>query len=140
MRRVLLFRLGSRDVHLPKLFGAFLMIAALLMLVQSLTSMLDSWENVKAVHACIDASNSGTVRIQDCQTQAYYAFGVLLHANQYRLTDLQIVSGLVPKIAMVFFWVCTFIVGMVLYRSWRIMVPIEESILNIKSPKWKRKR
>lgn len=141
MRRILLFRLGARDVHLPKLMGAFVMIGAMLMLVQSLTGMLDSWENVKVVHACIDAANTGTVSIEACQTQAYYAFDILLNASQYRLTDLQVTSGLLPKVAAVFFWVGAFIIGMVLYRSWKIMVPIEEEILDIKTPRWKgRKR
>ena len=139
MHRVMLFRLGTKDVHLPKLFGAFIMIATAIMLVQSLAGMFDSWESVRAVHACVDAANSETVPIQECQTQAYYAFGILLRANQYRLTDLQLVAGLLPKIAGVFFWVGGFIIGMVLYRVWRIMIPIEESIANIRTPKWKKR-
>ncbi len=141
MRRILIFRLGSRDLHLPKLFGAFIMIATALMIVQSLTGMFDSWEAVKSVHACLDASNSGNAVIQDCQTQAYYAFDILLRANQYRLTDLQIITGLLPKIAAVFFWVAAFMVGMVFYRSWKIMLPIEENIMEMKStPRWRKKK
>ncbi len=140
MHRIMLFRLGTRDVHLPKLFGAFIMLGAALMLVQSLAGMFDSWENVRAVHACIDAANSGTVSIQDCQTLAYYGLDILLRANQYRLTDMQVVAGLLPYVANVFFWVGGFIVGLVLYRSWKIVIPIEESIMNIKTPKWKRRR
>lgn len=140
MHRIMLFRLGTKDVHLPKLFGAFLMLAAAIMMIQSLTGMFDSWENVKAVHACIDAANTGTASIHDCQTMAYYGFNILLRANQYRLTDMQIAAGLLPKVANVFFWVGAFIVGLVLYRSWKILIPIEESITNIKTPKWKKKR
>ncbi len=140
MRRIILFRLGSRDVHLPKLLGAFLMIATGLMLLHSLAAMFDSWETVKAIHACIDAANTGTVSIQDCQTQAYYGMDILLRANQYRLTDLQLVSGLLSKIASVFFWVGGFIIGLVLYRSWKIIIPVEESISEIRTPKWRKKR
>jgi hypothetical protein len=123
---------------LPKLFGAFIVLGAGLMLVQSLTGMFDSWENVRAIHACIDAANTETVLIQECQTQAYHAFGILLRANQLRLTDLQVVTGLLPKIADVFFWVGGIIIGLVFYRSWKIMLPIEESIMDVKSPRWKR--
>ena len=141
MHRIMIFRLGSRDVHLPKLFGAFIMLAATLMLLQSLTTMFSSWGDVKEIHACLDAANAGTTTIQTCQTQAYYAFDLLLHANQLRLTDLQIASGLLPSIAMVFFWVAVLIVGMVFYRSWKIMIPIEENVINVKNhAKWRKKR
>ncbi len=140
MHRIMLFRLGTRDVHLPKLFGAFIMLGAAMMMVQSLAGMFDSWENVHAIHACIDAANTETVSIQDCQTIAYYGLGILLRANQYRLTDLQVVSGLLPHVANVFFWVGGFIIGLLLYRSWRILIPIEESITNIRTPRWKKKR
>jgi hypothetical protein len=136
----MLFRLGSRDVHIPKLLGAFIMIGAALMLLQSLTVMFDSWENVKAIHSCIDAANSGNASIEICQTQAYYAFNILLKANQYRLTDLQITSGLLPPIANVFFWVAVFIVGLVFYRSWKIAVPIEERTFEFKKKRWKTKK
>ena len=133
MRRIIFFRLGSRDVHLPKLFGAFIMLGATLMLLQSLTGMFDSWENVKAIHACIDAANSGGVSIQTCQAQASYAFGILLRANQYRLTDMQVAFGLLPKVANVFFWVGGIIIGLVLYRSWKITIPIEENSMDVKA-------
>lgn len=140
MRRIMLFRLGTRDVHLPKLFGAFIMLGAGMMLIQALAGMFNSWENVRAIHACIDAANTGTVSIQDCQTLAYYGLDILLRANQYRLTDLQIVTGLVPYIANVFFWVGGFIIGMVLYRSWKIMIPIEERSAEIKTAKWRKRK
>lgn len=140
MRRILLFRLGTRDVHLPKMLGAFIMIGAFLMLLHSLTGMFDSWENVKAIHACIDAANTGTVSIQDCQTSAYYALDIFPRANQYRLTDLQVATALLPKIANVFFWVGGFIIGLVLYRSWRMMIPIEENTVEPRSARWRKKR
>ncbi|MFH0970905.1 MAG: hypothetical protein V1776_05645 [Candidatus Diapherotrites archaeon] len=140
MRQIMLFRLGTRDVHLLKLFGAFIILGAGLMLVQSLAGMFDSWENVKAIHACIDAANTESVLIQECQTMADYAFGILLRANQYRLTDLQIITGLLPEIANVFFWVGGLIIGMILYRSWKIMFPIEENSMNRRMPKWKKKK
>ena len=140
MRRMIFFRLGSRDVHLPKLLGAFVMLAATLMLLQSLTGMFDSWENVKAIHACIDAANSGTVSIERCQQQAYYSFGLLLRANQYRLTDLQVAFGLLGKVASVFFWVAALIFGLVVYRSWKMSVPIEENVVEGKSRRFSSRR
>ncbi len=140
MRRILLFRLGTRDVHLPKLFGAFLMIGAALMLLHALTGMFDSWENVKAIHACLDAVHSNAATIQDCQAQAGHAFDILLRANQTRMTDLQIVYSLFPKIANVFFWVGGFIIGMVLYRSWKIVLPIEENMMEARPARWKGKK
>lgn len=136
MRRIILFRLGSRDVHLPKLFGAFVMLAATLMLLHSLTGMFDSWENVKSVHACIDAANSNTISFEACQQQAYSAFGILLRANQFRLTDLQVAFGLLDNVAAVFFWVAALIVGMVFYRSWRLTLPIEENVMEMKSKRF----
>ena len=138
MRRILPFRLGTRDVHLPKLLGAFLMVAAFLMLLQSFASMFESWDSVKTIHACIQAANSGTVSIQDCQTQAYYAFQILLNANQYQLTDTQIATGLLPHVAAVFIWIGVFIIGMVIYRTWKIMLPIEEN--TFEAPRWKRRK
>lgn len=140
MRRILIFRLGTRDVHLPKLFGAFIMIGATLMLLHSLTGMFDSWENVKAIHACLDAVKSNSATIQDCQGQMYSAFGTLLRANQTRLTDLQLVSALLPKIASVFFWVGGFIVGLLFYRSWKIVLPIEENVMDERPRRWKGKK
>ncbi len=133
MRRIILFRLGSRDVHLPKLFGAFIMLAATLMLMQSLTGMFDSWENVKAIHACVDAANSNTISFEACQDQAETAFGILLRPNQFRMTDLQVAFGLLGKVAAVFFWVAALIVGMVFYRSGKLTLPIEENTIEMKS-------
>ncbi len=110
------------------------------MILHSMTGMFDSWENVRAIHACIDAANSGTTIIQECQTQADIAFGLLLRANQYRLTDFQIVTGLLPKIAHVFFWIGGLIIGMVLYRSWKILLPLDEPIRSVRTPQWKKKK
>jgi hypothetical protein len=116
------------------------MIGAALMLLHSLTGMFDSWENVKSIHACLDAVRSNAATIQDCQTQAGHAFDILLRANQTRMTDLQIVYGLFPKIANVFFWVGGFIIGMVLYRSWKIVLPIEENMMEVRPVRWKGKK
>lgn len=117
------------------------MLAATLMLLQSLTSMFGSWENVKEIHGCIDAANAGAASITTCQTQAYYAFGILLRAGQYRLTDMQIASGLLTPIAMVFFWVAMLIIGVAFYRSWRMTLPVEENTFRVKSSAtWKKKR
>ena len=47
------FRVAGRDVHLPKLIGAFILFAALLMFVQASALMFDSWDHLKYYDSCV---------------------------------------------------------------------------------------
>jgi len=128
VHKVLFFRIGSRNVHLPKLIGAFIIVTAVLMFFQAGAVMFESWDNAKFLNNCLQNASAG-LSLQDkqvCQQSAYYA-GVFVRLDQKALTAKQFWSMILQPIALLFGWAIVFIIGAMLYLSGRIIVPIEEA-------------
>jgi hypothetical protein len=122
------FRLGGRNVHVPKLIGAFLIVAAVLLFVKAGADMFESWDNAKFLNSCLEnASSSLSLEgKQMCQQSAYYA-GQFVRLDQKALTSKQTWSMLLGPIAGLFLWAIALIIGLMLYLSGRIIIPIEEA-------------
>jgi hypothetical protein len=139
MRKLIYFRIAGRDVHTPKLVGAFVVVWALLMFIHSTAVMFDSWDNLKAYKECaqnIDYSTyDGKAEFAVCAKNLYDSTGVVVRPSSRELTIRQFWQGLLVPIANVFFWLAVLFVGWMFYKSDRVIIPIEENIRDLKESK-----
>ena len=134
MRRVISLRIAGRNVHLPKLIGAFILFAALFMFIKASADMFDSWDNLKYVETClskVDVTTTAELQraaINDCRETLYKNTGIYLKEGQGKPTSRQFWSVLLGPIASILFWLGILFIGWVLYRTGELVLPIEESI------------
>lgn len=126
MRHIFFLRVGSKNLHLLKLIGAFLLFAALLMFFKSGAVMFNSWDALKEYPACLGGVQS-QADFESCRLTLYYNAGVFPSLSQAELTSRQIWSAFLGPIAEVFFWAAAFIFGIILYKTGRIIFPVEET-------------
>ena len=137
-RRVMYFRIGGRDIHLPKLVGAFVLLAALLLFVQASAKMFESWDNLKVISACISSANEFSDNITEmtyCQDQAKKALDLFVRIDQDKLTMKQFFGSLLGPIASVMVWLAVLFFGWIIYRSGDLVLPIEETISDVSDRK-----
>lgn len=133
VHRMMVLRIGPKSLHLPKLIGAFIIIAAVLMFVKAGADMFESWDNVKELDYCLKNA-AVSLQLQDkqlCQQNAFWA-GIYVRAEQKALTNKQVWSLLAEPIAALFLWAVVLIIGVMLYLTGRIIVPVEESSKEVK--------
>lgn len=150
MRRILYFRVAGRDVHLPRLIGAFILVAAFLMFVQSSTVMFTSWDQLKEIKLCLQQSELNSKRVEptpgifeSCRALAKDSMGLHLFGGQKELNLKQFWGSLLAPIAGILFWLAVLFVGYFLYRTGNLVLPIEERIREVPdTPKvaWKKKK
>ncbi len=144
VKRIIYYRFGSKDVHLPKMIGAFLLIFSLLMFMKAGAGMFDSWDAIKEYPECVAEANSliedqtlpsllleqkqlAQMKFNQCRNSFYEVTGVMLHGNQGEISTRQTWNALLGPIAGVFFWAMIFLVGLVAYSTGNLMVPIEQT-------------
>ena len=125
MRRLILLRLGGREVHLPKLIGVFLLVFAGLMFVKAVALMVDSWDAIQNFTQCTPTDAAV------CGEALYRATGVSFRAGQPVLTATQFWAALLGPIANVFFWMIVLLIGIIFYKSGHMVLPIEESVRDL---------
>ena len=129
MRKLIYFKVAGKDVHMPKLIGAFVLIGALLMFINSTAVMFNSWDNVKYLGTCLDKANpSSLADFNDCRETLYKSTGAYLQQGQGKLTSTQVAGVLLGPIANVLFWAAGLFIGYIIYRTGDLVVPIEETI------------
>ncbi len=138
------FRLASRDVHLPKLVGAFIVFAALLLFLRAGANMFDSWNAVQSYPSCIQKIGSevdsvAQLQYMHCKESLYNITGVQLRGDQDKLSSRQFWAALLGPIAEVLAWAVVFILGIIFYRTGNIVVPIEQVVREVKDDKWPKK-
>jgi len=139
MRKLFLFRIGGRDLHLPKLVGSFIVFAAVLLFFQSAAIMFEGWENIKHVNYCLENAGAGE-RMEKCQSMAMDAFGFYVRADQGILSNKQFAIAMISPIAEMFFWIAVMVFGVMVYNAGRVVIPVEESVLEIKKKKKGKKK
>jgi len=129
------FRIAGKDVHIPKLIGAFVLFAAFLMFVQVSAQMFDSWDNMKAIKSCLAQADANNKRMEPgpdifptCQDISNNSVGLYLRPGQTDLSSRQLFSVLLGPIAGILFWLAILFIGYVLYRTGDIVLPIEEKV------------
>lgn len=137
MRRLIYLRIADRNVHVPKLIGAFVVTWAVLMVVFTLAVMFDTWDNVKAYDKCVGNIDFGAdfseqrSEFASCAGVLHDSTGIVARADSHVLTLRQKVQGLLAPIANLFFWLAIFLGGRMLYRSDTVILPIDERIRNV---------
>lgn len=119
------FRFGGRDVHMPRLIGAFVLFAALLFFLQASSLMFNSWDNIKLVNSCLGSPDFDR---SYCQGLAQDALGIYVGPEQVELSTRQFWSVILGPIATILFWLAVLFFGWLLYRTGDLVLPIEESI------------
>ncbi len=127
--------MAGKEVHLPKLIGAFVLFAALLMFIKASAVMFDSWDNIKAVNECLSRAAGEEPFFSSCQDLAKGALDVFVRPGQDALTNRQFWSALLGPISSILFWLAVLFVGYVLYKTGELVVPIEETIRDLPGPK-----
>lgn len=128
MHRIMFFRIGGRNVHLPKLMGAFILVAAFLMFCASVSQMFESWDNARFIDNCLEKA-SASLSLEDkqvCQQSAYYA-GLFVRLDQKALTAKQFLGMVLQPIAMMLLWIVVLVLGAMLYLSGKLVIPVEEA-------------
>jgi len=122
------FRFGGRDVHLPRLIGAFILFAGLLFFVQASAQMFSSWDNIKEVNACLASSEFSKTY---CQDLAIKSIGVFVSTDQSELSLRQFWSVILGPIGTILIFLALLFFGWMIYRTGDIVLPIEESVRNL---------
>jgi len=139
MKRVVLLRFGGRDVHLPKLIGAFILFAAILMFFRATAVMFDSWDITKD---CIDNATTPET-VLSCQNSIYTVTGIFLKPGAGEITARQLLEIFLGPIANLLFWGAAVVLGLLLYRTGNLVIPIEETVTDLRDEKkraWPRKK
>ena len=128
MRRIIYLRAAGRDVHLPKLIGALILFAAVIMFFQTSAEMFNSWDNVKHVDNCLNPSEAPFVLGVNCVDMAEQSLDVSIRADQKGLTLRQKVEAVAPSIAGIMFWLAALFAGYMVYRTGQLVLPLEEEV------------
>ncbi|MBN2127676.1 MAG: hypothetical protein JW703_04810 [Candidatus Diapherotrites archaeon] len=145
MRKVMFFRFGGKDARTPRLVGAFILTAAVLMFFASVASMFDNWDAVKGVNDCLssfeasDYTSEYSVQLNDCRTTLFNKTGLYLKPGQLKPTLRQSIQVLLEPIAMVFFWLAVLFLGWLMYKSGDLVLPVEMIVREPKEHEYKKK-
>ena len=128
MRRLIYLRAAGRDVHLPKLIGALVLFAAVIMFFQTSAAMFNSWDNVKYVDGCLNPAKGPDALVVNCTELAKDSLGVSVRADQDSMTLRQKVEAIAPSVAGILFWLAALFAGFMVYRTGQLVLPIEEEV------------
>ncbi len=111
---------GRNRIFLPKLIGAFILVAALVMFVVASGKMFDTWDTLEKYPECIeekDISIDRFTQTQYCKQSLANVTGLYLRPDQARPTTRQFLVTLLPPIAELLFWAAAFLVGLIFYQT-----------------------
>jgi hypothetical protein len=147
LRKLVLFKIGSKDAQLPKLIGAFLIVISVLMLIQSGAVMFDSWHTIRGFDECVDDAYSldtdatgisavlSELKYQDCKESFQEITGAQVPGNQKYLTSRQKWTAFLTPVSVFFAWAIVFLFALFLFNSATVVVPVEELELNLSKPR-----
>ena len=126
--------IGGKNFQLPKLIGAFLVFGAVLMLLQGVAQMFDAWDSLKAYPKCVAvaddlglAKDSGQAMYKECREILYRKTGIQLLAGQIDITGRQFWMALISPVAGLFLWAIVFFLGIMLYNTGKIFIPVQSA-------------
>ena len=155
MKRIVLFKIGSREAQLPKTVGAFLIIIAVLMLIHSGAVMFDSWQAVRGFDECvIDAYKAAEIvnvdngigkliyemKVGECKNSLYQITGAQVPGGVYNMSIRQASTALLGPVSVFFGWAIVFLFALFLFNSATIVVPVEELEIPLGKTKSKKRK
>lgn len=150
MKKLVLFKIGSRDAQLPKLIGSFLIVISVLMLVHSGAVMFDSWKAIRGFDECVinaykDSSEMVVengldkvvyeLKVKDCKDSLYQISGAQLPGGVYNLTLRQMATAFLGPVSIFFAWSIVFLFALFLFNSASVVVPVEQVEIPLNSNK-----
>jgi hypothetical protein len=153
LKKIVLFKIGSRNAQLPKLVGSILIIVSVLMLIHFAAVLFDSGMAVKNFDKCVE--NSGVkdlellsepsqilaqLRFQECKTSLYQITGAQVPGGETNLTTRQAMSAFTGPTSMFFIWAIVFLFALFLFNNVSIVVPVEQVEFDLKTKKSKFKK
>jgi hypothetical protein len=152
LKKIILFKIGSRNAQLPKLIGSILTIISVLMLVHSAAVLFDSGIAVKNFDKCVENSGArdlellsepaqilAELRFQECKNSFYQITGAQVPGGETSLTTRQMMTSFTGPTSIFFIWAIVFLFALFLFNNTSIVVPIEEKEINLKSKSVKKK-
>lgn len=115
MHRVLWLRVGSSRLHLLKLAGAFIMLAAMLKVFESVYALFLTVN--KAIQAQAGAQQALALFDGCMQCWGVYPVG---------FTNEDFLGVVLGPVAAFLFWLAVVVIGLMVYQSGRVLLPIEE--------------
>ena len=155
MKKIILFKIGSREAQLPKTIGAFLVIIAILMLISSGAVMFDSWQVVKGFDDCvIDAYEASEqidldngidklvyeFKVSECKESLYQITGTQIPGGNTYLTTRQQATAFLGPVSIFLGWAIVFLFALFLFNSATVVVPVEQIEIPIAKPKARLKK
>ena len=137
MRRIFYFRVAGSDVHIPKLIGAFIAFAAALLFIQASSTMFDSWDTMRYYDKCVLGINTNEeisgqrAQFESCSETLYRSTGIVTRMEHPLLTKRQFAIGLLGPMGILLLWLAVFFFGYTLYRTDRLVLPIEERVRDL---------
>ena len=110
MHRVMLIRIGGRKLHLLKMVGALVLAGAALGVISTVAELFRIIKQFQL------AQTNSALSMQ--------VFGLLPEA----LTSDVVVGFFMQPSAWFMLWLALFIIGVMIYRSGSLVVPIEEDV------------
>jgi len=128
MHRIMIMKIGGKRLHLLKLTGAFIVFWAALMLLSSVYQMF--W-----VAQVIQSANAGNYETIVLNLNGMMVTKPLLPGDGNTQAGL-----LLPPIASVMFWSALLLLGGIVYKAGGIVLPIDESMMDMPERPKKGKR
>jgi len=128
MHRIMIMKIGGKRLHLLKLAGAFIVFWAALMLLSSVYQMF--W-----VAQVIQSANAGNYETIVLNLNGMMVTKPLLPGDGNTQAGL-----LLPPIASVMFWSALLLLGGMVYKAGGIVLPIDESMMDMPERPKKGKR
>jgi hypothetical protein len=136
------------------MIGAFIIIIAVLMLLNAGAVMFDSWGALKEFNTCVEMSGVNDMdvldsaeqllaqmRYADCKDSLYEITGAQVKAGQTALTSRQFWTALTGPVSNFFVWMIVLLVGLFVYNNTSLIIPVQELEYEAKKkPKKKKKK
>ena len=152
MRKIVLFKIGSKNAELPKFIGSFLIVVSILMLLNSGAALFDAGIAAKDFGKCVEYSGVrdlelmsepaqilSQLRYQDCKTSFYQLTGAQVPGGQTYLTTRQFLTAFTGPVSLFFMWAIVFLFALFLFNNASIVVPVEQVEIPLNLPKVKKK-
>lgn len=123
MHRVLWIKFGGKTVHLIKLTGALFVVAAVLMVAQSAYNIFVTVQKATYAKAMAQAWSAYGGSLSENPIHVLFGWGM---GAPYSFTGEDFLGVLLGPVAVFLFWLGIAVVGLMIYRSGQIILPIEE--------------
>jgi hypothetical protein len=148
LKKFFLFKIGSSSAEFPKLIGSFLIVIAVLMLINSGASVFDAGVAAKDFDKCVERSGVkdlellsepsqilAQLRYQDCKDSFYQLTGAQIPGSRTELTTRQFLTAFTGPVGAFFVWAIVLLFALFLFNNASIVVPVEKVEVPLHSEK-----